>query len=187
MRLQGKTVVFLGSSVTYGSASGGVSFAELMTQQCGFRYVKEAVSGTTLADIDDRSYVTRLKTVDKTIPVDLFICQLSTNDAGRGVPIEQTEAAIRFIVTYVRETFNCSIAFFTNTRYDSEAYEGLVKLLYDLQAEYDFAILDFWNDEQMNAISGEQRTRYMRDHIHPTLDGYREWWTPKFIEFCKAL
>ena len=60
---------------------------------------------------------------------------------GRRVPIEQTEAALRFIVTYVKETFGCPIAFYTNTRYDSEPY----------------------------------------------LEGYREWWTPKFIEFCQAL
>lgn len=187
MQLQGKTVLFLGSSVTYGSASGGVSFAELMAEQCGFCCVKEAVSGTTLADIEERSYVARLKTVDTFLPVDLFICQLSTNDAGRELPVEQTEAALRFIVTYVKDTFGCPIAFYTNTRYDSERYEGLVKLLVDLQKEYGFAILDFWNDEPMNAISDEQRARYMRDNIHPTLDGYREWWTPKFIEFCKAL
>ncbi len=187
MQLQGKTVLFLGSSVTYGSASGGVSFAELMAEKCDLRCVKEAVSGTTLADVDERSYVARLKTVDTALPVDLFICQLSTNDAGRGVPIEQTEAALRFIITYVRKTFGCPIAFYTNTRYDSEAYEGLVRLLYRLQAEYGFAILDFWNDEKMNAIDEDTRARYMRDPVHPTLDGYREWWTPKFIEFCEKL
>ena len=116
MQLQGKTVLFLGSSVTYGSASGGVSFAELMAEKCDFRCVKEAVSGTTLADIDERSYVARLKTVDTALPVDLFICQLSTNDAGRELPVEQTEAALRFIITYVKETFGCPIAFYTNTR-----------------------------------------------------------------------
>ena len=187
MQLQGKTVLFLGSSLTYGSASGGVSFAELMAERGGFCCVKEAVSGTTLADVDERSYVARLKTVDTALPVDLFICQLSTNDAGRGVPIEQTEAALRFIVTYVKDTFGCPIAFYTNTRYDSKAYEGLVALLYRLQEEFGFAILDFWNDAPMNAISDEQRVRYMRDHIHPTLDGYREWWTPKFMEFCQKL
>ena len=131
--------------------------------------------GHDARDIDEHSYVARLKTVDTTILVDLFIFQLSTNDTGRGVPIEHTEAAIRFIVTYVKDTFGCPIAFCTNTRYDSEAYAGLVELLYNLQNEYGFAILDFWNDEEMNAISDEKRARYMRDHIHPYLDGYREW------------
>ena len=49
MELKDKTVLFLGSSVTYGSASGGVSFADLMVKECGIKMIKEAVSGTTLA------------------------------------------------------------------------------------------------------------------------------------------
>ena len=77
LNLQNKTVLFLGSSVTYGAASGGVSFAELMVDVCGIHCIKEAVSGTTLADINDDSYVARLKKVDTSQTVDLFICQLS--------------------------------------------------------------------------------------------------------------
>ena len=53
--------------MTYGAAAGGVSFVELMAEQCGINYIKKAVSGTTLADIDNSSYVTRLKQVDKTV------------------------------------------------------------------------------------------------------------------------
>ena len=83
MELKNKTILFLGSSVTYGSAAGGVSFVELMRDRCGIRCIKEAVSGTTLADINEGSYVSRLKTVDKSEKVDLFICQLSTNDATK--------------------------------------------------------------------------------------------------------
>ena len=48
MELKGKRVLFLGSSVTYGAASGGVSFAELMAERCEMQCLKEAVSGTVL-------------------------------------------------------------------------------------------------------------------------------------------
>ena len=48
--------------------------------------VKEAVSGTTLVDEDDSSYVSRLKTI-KSDHADLFICQLSTNDAAKNYPL----------------------------------------------------------------------------------------------------
>lgn len=88
MILRGKNILFLGSSVTYGSASGGVSFADIMSQCCGFQYVKEAVSGTTLADINENSYVSRLKNIDKSSKFDLFICQLSTNDASSDCNID---------------------------------------------------------------------------------------------------
>ena len=101
MELKGKTVLFLGSSVTYGSAAGGVSFAECMAEELGIHCIKEAVSGTTLADLDDTSYVARLKKLDPQLPVDLLICQLSTNDASQAIPLEKTEAAIRAILASV--------------------------------------------------------------------------------------
>ena len=189
MNLSGKTVLFLGSSVTYGSASGGVSFADLMAEACSLNPIKEAISGTTLADINDSSYVSRLKRVDKSVKPDLFICQLSTNDihTKKGLDVSDVEAAIRFITEYARSTFNCPIVFYTGTYFENERYSEMVKLLYALQKEYNFYILDLYNDEQMRSISPEKYNEYMRDRIHPTLKGYAEWWTPKFIEFCKAL
>ena len=189
MNLTGKTVLFLGSSVTYGSESGGVSFADIMSEICGMRCIKEAVSGTTLADVNDRSYVSRLKKVDRTQKVDLFICQLSTNDASpkRNINISDVEKAVRFILQYVANTFKCPAVFYTGTYFEDERYSDMVKLLYRLQNEYDFYILDLYNDEKMRKISKEVYAEYMSDPIHPTLRGYREWWTPAFISFCEKL
>ena len=82
--MAGKHLIFLGSSVTYGSASGGVSFADFISRRNGCAITKEAVSGTTLVDEGEDSYISRLKKLDKSIPADLFICQLSTNDATQG-------------------------------------------------------------------------------------------------------
>ena len=188
MNLQNKTVLFLGSSVTYGSAAGGISFADIMAEACGINCIKEAVSGTTLADIDDCSYVARLKKIDK-IAVDLFICQLSTNDASasRNIDLCKTEQAIRFILEYVKNTFGCPIIFYTGTYFENEKYGKMVDLLYDLQKEYDFYILDLFNDEKMRAVKKEDYQRYMKDPVHPTITGYIEWWTPKFIDFCEQL
>jgi peptide-methionine (S)-S-oxide reductase len=187
MELKGKTVLFLGSSVTYGSASGGVSFADMMAEQMGFFCIKEAVSGTTLADLDETSYVARLKRLTLQPSVDLLICQLSTNDASQNIPLEKTEQAIRSILEYTKATFACPVIFYTGTYFKSEAYEAMIRLLYALQAEYDFSILDLFNDPEMGAVSTEEYARYMSDPIHPNLTGYREWWTPKFIEFCRNL
>ncbi len=189
MELKGKTVLFLGSSVTYGSASGGVSFADMMAQRCGIHCIKEAVSGTTLADIDEESYVARLKKVDPATKVDLLICQLSTNDASskRIKDVSETENAIRFILEYAKATFRCPVVFYTGTYFESEKYAAMVKLLYALQKEYDFHILDLYNDEEMLSVSKEQYAQYMSDHVHPTLLGYEQWWTPKFLAFCQGL
>ncbi len=185
MKLYGKTVLFFGSSVTYGSAAGGVSFAECMADACDISVIKEAVSGTTLADINRKSYVARLKRVSTDTKIDLFICQLSTNDASQKIPLQETEEAIRFILQYVRKSFGCPVLFYTGTYFESEAYESMIRLLYALQKEYNFYILDLFNDEKMRRIDPALYKKYMHDPIHPTLVGYREWWTPQFIAFCE--
>ena len=100
---RGTTILFLGSSVTYGAASGGISFVEFTAKECGFDYIKEAVSGTTLADIDDSSYVSRLKKLNKNLKIDLAVCQLSTNDSYKGIPLKRTREAIIFIIDYLNK------------------------------------------------------------------------------------
>ncbi len=187
MNLQNKTVLFLGSSVTYGSAAGSVSFADIMAERCGINMIKEAVAGTTLADINENSYVSRLKKLDSSVKVDLVICQLSTNDAALNLPVKQTEGAIRFIIEYVKASFNCPIVFYTGTYFDSSRYAELVGLLISLQKEYDFHILNLWDDKEMLSVSPSDYQKYMADPVHPTLFGYREWWAPKFIEFCESI
>ena len=187
MLLKGKTFLFLGSSVTYGFASGGVSFAECMAEAAGLRCVKEAVSGTTLADVEDASYVARLKRVDKTLAVDLCICQLSTNDAAKGVPVDKIEEGLRFIAAYVDRVFGCPLVFYTSPYFESAAYAEMVKLLYAVQKDCGFFILDLYRDADINTAIESDRARFMADPIHPTLAGYQECWTPKFLDFCKRL
>lgn len=187
MQLNGKTILFLGSSVTYGAKAGGVSFADLMVDACGINCIKEAVSGTTLGDIDETSYVSRLKKVDTSQKVDLLICQLSTNDGWKKVPLNDTEKAMRFIIEYAKETFGCPIAFYTNTNFNSAGYEKLIEVMYNLQKEYGFFVLDLYNDKEMLAVDPEDYKVYMCDPVHPNLEGYRNWWLPKFIKFCEEL
>lgn len=187
MKLSGKTVLFLGSSVTYGSASGGVSFADITAEQLGFTCVKEAVSGTTLADLEDSSYVARLKKVDPDLHPDLFVCQLSTNDASRRIPLADVEQALRFILDYVSRTFGCPILFYTGTFFESREYRDMIDLLYRLRQEVPFFILDLYHDRDMLSVSDADYGIYMSDPIHPTLTGYREWWSPKFIEAFRQI
>lgn len=194
--LKGKTILFLGSSVTYGYGSMGVSFADFLAESDGITAIKEAVSGTTLADTKNSSYVSRLKAVDTTAEIDLFVCQLSTNDATKSIPLgtvadgfspdafdTQTVAgAIEYIIAYVKQIWDCPVVFYTQAKYDSKPYEAMVKLLYEIKDKWNIDILDLWNDEQFNAISDEERKLYLVDSIHPTKAGYQLWWLPKFRE-----
>ncbi len=191
-----KTVIFLGSSVTFGYGSLGVSFADFLEKADGITAIKEAVSGTTLVDVKSSSYVSRMKTIDKNIKADAFVCQLSTNDATKEMPLgeisdsfsindfdTQTVAgAIEYIIAYVRENWNCPVVFYTQSKYDSVHYSEMVELLLEIQKKWDIYVIDLWNDEVINSITDEQRNLYLVDHIHPTKAGYKEWWLPKFQE-----
>ncbi len=195
--LAGKTIIFLGSSVTYGSAAKGESFADYMAKRDGISAVKEAVSGTVLVEEEvwgKKSYIERLKTIDMSMKADAFVCQLSTNDATMkkelGTVSDSFEmkdfdtmtvaGAIEYIICYARQTWNCPVIFYTGTKYDNEYYGQMVDLLWEIQVKWDIGIIDLWNDEEMNAVSAEDYKLYMVNGIHPSRAGYREWWTPKF-------
>ena len=193
-KLSGKTIIFLGSSVTYGSASKGESFVDYMVKRDGITAVKEAVSGTTLVDDGSKSYIQRMLTIDPGIRADCFVCQLSTNDATMKKPLgeisdsfaiedfdTQTVAgAIEYVIAYAQKTWGCPVVFYTGTKYESEAYQEMVNLLLDIQKKWGIGVIDLWNDPEMNAVLPEDYKLYMVNGIHPSKAGYRDWWTEKF-------
>lgn len=199
--LNGKTIIFLGSSVTYGFASMGESFADYLEKETGIISVKEAVSGTTLVDDKSNSYVSRVKTIDKNIKADAFVCQLSTNDATQDKPLGKVSdsfeidsfdthtvvGAMEYIIAYAKQTWDCPVVFYTGTKYDSKNYEKMVAELYNLQNKWDIGIIDLWNNEAMNKVDAEMYKLYMNDDIHPTRKGYKEWWTPVFKEYLQNM
>ncbi|NLU52881.1 MAG: SGNH/GDSL hydrolase family protein [Clostridiaceae bacterium] len=202
--LKGKTIIFLGSSVTYGSASLGTSFTDYIGKRNRVKTIKEAVSGTTLVTDGDTcgtSYVSRIKSITPEIKADLFICQLSTNDSTQGKTLGEVSesfnmdsfntdtiaGAIEYIIAYAKKTWNCPVVFFTNPRYDSPQYGKMVDMLYKIQKKWDIGIIDLWNNEKFNNISKEEYSLYMFDSIHPTQAGYLKWWTPVIEEYLFKL
>ena len=190
--LNGKHLVFLGSSVTYGSASMGISFADYISARNRCIITKKAVSGTTLVDEGSDSYITRLEKLDTKITMDMLVCQLSTNDATQRKPLgsisdsanladfdtKTVAGAIEYIIAYVEATWGCPVVFYTNPRYDSIEYAAMVMLLKEIADKWNVTVIDMWNDNTFCAITTEQRDLYMADSIHPTRAGYLEWWTP---------
>lgn len=193
--LKDKNIVFLGSSVTYGASSMGVSFADYIGAKNDCYIIKEAVSGTTLVDEGLDSYISRLNKIDAQ-SADLFVCQLSTNDATQKKPLGEISnsvnindfdtktvaGAIEYIIAYAKDKWDCPVVFYTNPKYDSENYQAMVNLLLEIQQKYNIEVIDMWSDSDFNTITDEQKSLYMADSIHPTQAGYLEWWTPVFEE-----
>ena len=195
--LKGKKIIFLGSSVTYGSASKQASFVEFMAARDGIEYVKEAVSGTTLVNEEgnNSNYIARMEANIPPQDADLFICQLSTNDASQDKPLgevsesrdmndfDQTTiaGAIEYIIAYAQENYNCPVMFYTGTKYDSEKYQEMVDLLLEIQKKWGIGVIDMWNDLPVEDLEEGKYDFYMENGIHPDRAGYLEWWTP-FME-----
>ena len=174
--LEGKRICYLGSSVTLGLYSMDVSFADYISYRNGCEYVKEAVSGTTLVDNGKTSYIQRMKNnIGTDEKFDAFVCQLSTNDASKEMPMGELSSsenledfdtqtvtgAMEYIIVYAKQTWNCPVIFYTGTKYDSKQYQQMVDVLFELQDKYGIGVIDLWNDEEMNDVSEKEYEVYM--------------------------
>lgn len=200
--LSGLSIAWLGSSVTFGARSDGYSMADAISDNHpGTVSYKYAISGTTLANNDSISYVERLKEINPRMDFDLMIVQLSTNDAtlgnelgtiAEGKDISSFDdttviGAIEYIIAYTEQTWDIPVIFYTGTYYDDENYTAMVDALLQIQQKWDIGVIDLWNDQEMKALFGtEQYNVYMADKIHPSLEGYTSWWTPKFEEYLRT-
>ena len=90
--LEGMNICYLGSSVTYGASSLQTSFVEYIAKRNNTTYVKEAVSGTTLVDEGIGSYISRMPSPARDAHFDMFVCQLSTNDATQNKTLGEVSA-----------------------------------------------------------------------------------------------
>ena len=198
--MNNKTIVFLGSSVTYGVDNW--SMADFIRESERYNVVKWAVSGTTLTDMDEKSYVSRLNAEIKNQDVcDCFICQLSTNDASGKYTLGSVSnsfniidfdtktiiGAIEYIVATVKEKWNCPLMFYTGTFMENQIYQKMVDSLIEISKKWEFEIIDLWNDPEMRLIDEESYKKYMNDPVHPSKIGYEQWWGPKFIRAIKGV
>lgn len=150
--LTGKTIYWLGSSVTLGMESEGQAVADYIAARNGAVCVKEAVSGTTLIDepyktwfSSSDSYITRLNTsvsFDKSAEIDAFVCQISTNDAKRenvskwgeitaanvtdinAFNVKTTLGAMEYVIAYVYETWGCPVYFYSGSYFGDDGLTG---------------------------------------------------------------
>ena len=202
--LSGKHIIFLGSSVTYGSAANGESFVDYLVKRDDIIATEEAVSGTLLVEEavwGKESYITRMKTIEPNLNADAFICQLSTNDATMKKPLgeisdsrnledfdtQTVTGAMEYVIAYAQQTWDCPVIFYTGTQYDNEVYAAMVARLLELQEKWDIGVIDLWNDAEMNSVSEDAYELYMVNGIHPSRAGYRDWWTPKFEAYLLEL
>lgn len=191
--LEGKNICILGSSVAYGSCSNQSAVGEYLAARLVANLTKEAVIGTTLADKTKNSYVRRLKKLNRDTKFELFLCQLSTNDATWKLPLgkispsrdlkdfdtSKVTGAMEYIISYAQLAWGCPVVFFTGSYYQSANYSAMVERIHELSEKWGIGVLDLYSNPDFNHIPDGDRKLYMNDPIHPTKAGYRDWWGPE--------
>lgn len=197
--LSGQKIFYLGSSITYGSASGGVAFGDIIHRITGNPYSKEAVSGTTLVDNGSSSYVQRLKNgaLDLSEKPDFLVVQLSTNDFSQGKPVgvvqngtksedfdtKTISGAIQHIIAYAKEQCpTVKVVFYVGAVRNNWGY----KAAYENYVNGDFKkICEKWEIEPLDILHAGYKSypHFWSDDIHPTIEGYSAGWTPLFVKY----
>lgn len=194
--LKGATIYHLGSSISYGHANSGVSFAEQIRDLTGSRMVKETVSGTTLTNQKENSYAARWSKFTFDDSPDFLILQLSTNDfAQSGVTLGEasagdktgnftpntTASAIEYIIAQTREKspdtkviiYTCAVTqSWSNNHPQYAAF--INNQLKAIEQKWDVTVVDLYNADML--FDG-----VLADEIHPNAAGYAAMFTPNLI------
>ena len=174
-----KRIYFLGSSITEGYLTNGISFCDIIKKDKRALVYKDAISGTTLSTKKENSYFERLnKNINNFKDYNYFVIQLSTNDSNKENNIEigncedtnpeTTFGAINNIIDLIKEKTKAKIIFFTSLCFDNPIYEDMILKLNTLRKRKKFLILDFYHDKYFK----ENVNQFLGDTIHPNMDGY---------------
>lgn len=195
--LAGTKIFYLGSSITYGSATSGVAFGEIINKISGNPFTKEAVSGTTLVDNGSESYVQRLKKLNFSEKPDFLVVQLSTNDFSQNKPLGTVQdgtkssdfdtstisGAIQHIIAYAKEKCpTVKVVFYAGAVRGGWGYKNA----YENYINGDFKkICEKWEIEPLDIFHSGYKNYsfYWSDDIHPTIQGYSAGWTPLFVKY----
>jgi lysophospholipase L1-like esterase len=215
--LAGKTVYYLGSSITRGERglNGNTSFVEQIAELTGNTYEKNAVSGTALAwRGNGSSYAERLTgTYDgvqftwapSSLP-DALVVQFSTNDFSQGIALgtvtdgtapesfdkATTLGAIESIIAKTKELSpNTKVVFYIG--YVKSTW-GSLKAFQSAGDSLKTTLAHKWGIEVIDLLSadfikvgGAEAQSYLADDIHPNELGYIGVFTPVILGRLKDI
>lgn len=190
--LIGKKILFLGSSVTFGFGALGESFVDYLWKRDGVAAIKDAENGTTLVDEDtykpNDSYVARFREELNESQPDVFVLQLSTNDANQNKKLgkitnqnfdtKTITGALEYMISTAQARWKCPILIYTNPYFANPLYKQMVERVHELAQKCHIEILDLYDHPDFQ----HQDALYMADEIHPTRAGYLKKWLPLFEE-----
>ena len=207
--IAGKTIFWLGSSVQDGFGARHNAIGDFMEVIEKTNKIKDCYSGTYIATTADEDYLPRFLLHDATTDpvVDLVVVQLGTNDSKQLTEVGDVTAddvrdydsfdqtttmgALEYIMKYAQETWNCPVLVYTSLWFDeTKTATGMQKeAIYDEIVDkckiacekWDCYLLNMWdNSDAIMAVAGDMYDTYMTDSVHPTMQGYLEWWYPYF-------
>ncbi len=198
MELKGKTLNFLGDSITYGG--GPFRFTDVIAQEQGAKCNNYGICGTRIAKQIapswsaemDRHYLTRVDEMEA--PADAVLVFGGTNDFGHGdAPLgsitDRTEdtfyGALHLLAQALMTRYPTAIiAFLTPLHRLDEPLPGeptdrratlseYVQAIHEVAGWYGLPVLDLYISSGMQPQVEANRQAYMPDGLHPNEAGHR--------------
>ncbi|MBQ6488892.1 MAG: SGNH/GDSL hydrolase family protein [Solobacterium sp.] len=193
--LSGKQILWLGSSFSAGTGSGGTALTDYLKQINDAEIINESLAHSYLSSVTQNSAVKRFRSslalvshadylVIEVSPIDAEMTHGAVSDSMDRFTfnIKTTTGALEYLIAYARELWDPVIILFTLPYCSDPAYEQLLSRIHQVSDKWNVHLIDMYNDRELENPDPVKRSLYMSDISHPTKAGLRDWIVPYMQE-----
>lgn len=205
--LNDKTVLIEGDSIMYGYGSNGEGIGEILRDRYGFRLYKNAISGSTLAYVEGTENIRNRIVNGVKKPYDYIILDGGYNDYGKSLPLGSLMSesypyasapdattvigAMELIFQHIKKNYPKTKIYFVTPHKVNRVWVQVNSLNLTFKDYYDALIsvcnlysvpvIDLWNESGLTTYFSEMKV-FTKDNdgLHPTKEGYEEFYLPVF-------
>ena len=193
--LSGKRMLWLGSSFSAGTGSGGICLTDYLKYINGTEIINESLAHSYLSSVTQNSAVKRFRSSLALVShADYLVIEISPIDAEMTsgnvsdsfdrftFPIKTTIGALEYLIAYSKELWDPQIILFTLPYCGDHAYEQLISKVQQVSDKWNVHLIDMYHDRTLENPDPVKRSLYMTDVSHPTKAGLHDWIVPYIQE-----
>ncbi len=189
--LYGKRMLWMGSSFSAGTGSGGITLCDYLTHINSMEIINESLAHSYLSSVTQNSAVKRFRSSLALVShTDYLVIEISPIDAemtpgtvSEGFDrftfrIKTTIGALEYLIAYARDLWDPEIILFTLPYCSDPSYERLIGQVHEVSEKWNVHLIDMYHDRELENPDPVKRSLYMTDITHPTKAGLRDWIVP---------
>lgn len=193
--LSDKRILWLGSSFSAGTGSGGTALTDYLKQINNTEIINESLAHSYLSSVTQNSAVKRFRSSLALIShADYLVIEISPIDAEMThgnvsssndrftFNIKTTIGALEYLIAYAKELWDPVIVLFTLPYCSDPSYEQLIRKVREVSDKWNVHLIDLYHDRTLENPDPVKRSLYMTDAVHPTKAGLRDWIVPYMQE-----